>query len=246
MCGDLILGGPPLQAKQVQLLEEHFLSLLNWHLSSLDPLHFIKLLLHSWCNPYLGYSICSYNSSNLDSFSNGDQSDGQILHHDCYSLAPCSHLSKGIYDAQLVRQVGTISLLQGLHHHIHVASQEHGLSLGMYDLWRKSVDFLLFCHLGSLIQVSQVPGVVHIYLTLNGVLCLVTRQQVGYSQPIQWNGQLIYLTLCNHVYDSVDSQCAQNDWHFGAKVSWIWNDQGHLVFIVAPLPFHLNPYDDIA
>ena len=62
------------------------------------------------------------------------QSQIQILHHDHYLLVPCSHLSIGICDAQSVRQVGTISLLQGLHHHVHVAAQEHGLSFDVYDL----------------------------------------------------------------------------------------------------------------
>ena len=80
------------------------------------------------------YGIHSYDSSDLDSFCDGDQSGSQILHHDCYSLPSCSHLGIGIHDAQPMRQAGTISLLQGLHHHIHVAAQEHGLSLGMYDL----------------------------------------------------------------------------------------------------------------
>ena len=60
-------------------------------------------------------------------------SGSQILHYDCYSLAPCSHLSIGIHDAQPMRKVGTISPLQGLCHHMNVAAQEHGLSLGIYD-----------------------------------------------------------------------------------------------------------------
>ena len=37
----------------------------------------------------------------------------------------------------------------------------------------------------------------------------------------------IYLSLFDSVYDLVDGRCAQNDWHLGSKVSWIWNDQGH-------------------
>ena len=57
----------------------------------------------------------------------------QVLHHDHYSLSSCSHLSIGIHDAQPMRQAGTISLLQGLHQHVHVAAQKHGLGLGMYD-----------------------------------------------------------------------------------------------------------------
>ena len=52
----------------------------------------------------------------------------RLLHHNCYLLAPCSHLSIGIHDAQPIRQAGTISLLQGLCHHLHVAAQKHGLS----------------------------------------------------------------------------------------------------------------------
>ena len=74
----------------------------------------------------------------------------------------------------------------------------------------------------------------------------MTCQQVGYSQPIQRNGQLIYPTLYDHVYDSVNGQCAQNDWHPESKGSWIWNDQGHLIFVIAPHSFHLSPYDNVA
>ena len=55
----------------------------------------------------------------------------------------------------------------------------------------------------------------------------MTCQQVGYSQPIQENWQLIYLTLFDQVYDFVDGQWAQNDWQLGSKVSLIWNDQSH-------------------
>ena len=66
-----------------------------------------------------------------------------------------------------------------------------------------------------------------------------------YSQPTQWNQQLIYLTLLNYIYDSVDDHCAQSDWHLEPNVSWIWNNWGHLIFIVALHPFHLNPYDNV-
>ena len=73
----------------------------------------------------------------------------------------------------------------------------------------------------------------------------MTCQQVGYSWLTQWNQQLIYLTLLNHIYYSVDGWCAQSDWHPGPKVSWIWNDQGHLIFVIAQHPFHMNPYDNV-
>ena len=64
----------------------------------------------------------------------GDWSSSQILHYNCYSLAVCSHLSIGIQDAQPVGQVGAISLLQGLHHHMHITAEAHGFRLGIYDL----------------------------------------------------------------------------------------------------------------
>ena len=76
------------QTWQVQLLEEHFLSLPNWHLCSLDPLHFFKLLQHSWWDPYLWYGIHSFDLSDPNSFSNDDQSSNQIPHHAATCLLP--------------------------------------------------------------------------------------------------------------------------------------------------------------
>ena len=99
------------------------ISLLSGSLAShWASLTFLVRPLLVWCG------IHSYNLSDLDSYSNDDKSGSQILHHDCYSLATCSHLSIGIHDAQPVRQVGTIPLLQDLYHHVHVAAQEHGLN----------------------------------------------------------------------------------------------------------------------
>ena len=42
--------------------------------------------------PYLRYSICNHDLSNLDSLSDGDQSSSQSLHYNCNWLAPCGHL----------------------------------------------------------------------------------------------------------------------------------------------------------
>ena len=209
-------------------------------------MHFVQLLLCSWWDPYLGYSIHSHNMSNLASSSDGDQNSSQILHHGHNPLAPCGHLGIGIHDTQAMRQAGYVSLLPGLHHHVHVTDQKHSLCLGMYDLWWKSINYFLFYGFDNLVQVSWSHGLICSHLTPNGKLCMMTCQQLGYSQPIQWNWQLISLTLCNYIYYLVDGWCAQNDWYLGSKVSWIWNDQGHLIFIVGPHSFHVNPYDNIA
>ena len=84
---------------------------------------------------------------------------------------------------QAVRQAGSILLLQGLHH-VHVATQKHGLHLAMYDLWWKSVDLFLLSSLDSLVQVGQIHGSICSFLTLYRELCSVRCQQVGYSWPV--------------------------------------------------------------
>ena len=156
----------------------------------------------------------------------------------CNSLAPCGHLSIGIHDTQAMRQVRSFPLLQGLHHCMHVVTQKHGICSGMYDLWWKRADFFTLYCFDNLIQVSWIHGLICSCLTPNGEFCSMTCQQVGYSQSTQGNRQFIYITLLNHIYDSVNVWCAQSDWHPGPKVNWIWNDQGNLVFIVALQPFH--------
>ena len=42
-------------------------------------------------------------------------------------------LGVSIHDTQAMRQVGSIILLQGLHHQMHVATQKHSLHPGVYD-----------------------------------------------------------------------------------------------------------------
>ena len=152
--------------------------------------------------------LCYY-SSNLDTLGDGDQSSGQVLHNDCNSLASDSHLRIGIHYTEAVRQAGSITLLQGLHHHMHVAAQKYGLSLGMYDLEWKSIYLLFLYYFDSHIQVGQTQGFICSHLTPNRELCLMAHQQVGYSWPIQWSWQPIYLTLFHHVYDSIYGQCAR-------------------------------------
>ena len=240
MGASLILGGPPFQARQVQPLVECFLSLLNWHLNSLDPLHFIQLL------PYLGYVICSHGSSDLESLISGDQSSSQILHYDHSSLIPHTHLSIGIHDAQTYEESsfhpppppGSASL--------HACCCPETYSVwGVWSL-TKSINFFPLCCLDSLIQVIWIHSLICSCLIPKGELCSVTCLQVGYAQPIQGNWQFIYLTLFDHVYNSIDGWCVQYDWHMGSTVSWSWNDQGHFIFIEAPGSRHLNPYDNVA
>ena len=43
----------------------------------------------------------------------------------------------------------------------------------------------------------------------------------------------------------MDGGCTQSNWYSKSKASRVWNDQGHLIFIVAPNSFHLHPYDDV-
>ena len=124
-------------------------------------------------------------------------------------------------------------------------AQAHGFRSGIYDLWWKCFNSLLLNCLDSLIQVSWINGLIYSCLTHNRELCSMTCQEVGYSQPTQWNWQLIYLVLLSHIYDAVDSWCTQNDWHQEAKVGWIQNNQGYLIFITASHPFHLYLYDNI-
>ena len=57
--------------------------------------------------PPTGHYICGYYLSDIDALGNGDQSDSQVLHHDCNSLAPSSHLGTGIHDTQAMRQAGS-------------------------------------------------------------------------------------------------------------------------------------------
>ena len=58
--------------------------------------------------------------------------------------------------------------------------------------------------------------------------------------------KLVTLLSCFMIYDSIDGQCPQNNWHPGSKVSWIWNEQGHLNLVITPYPFHLNPSDNLS
>ena len=66
-----------------------------------------------------------------------------------------------------------------------------------------------------------------------------------YSWPIQGSQQLIYFALFDHIYDLIDGQYAQSKWHSVSKDSWIWYDQGHLIFVIASHPFNLRPYDNV-
>ena len=101
------------------------------------------------------YGICSYDLSDLDSFSDGDWSHSQIPYHDCYLLALCSHLGIGIHDPQPVRQVWTISLLQNLHLSLPYCCPGTWSWFGHVWSLKKNINFLLLSCLDSLIQVSQ-------------------------------------------------------------------------------------------
>ena len=193
-----------------------------------------------------GTCICNYYSCDHHAFDYGDQRGSQVLHHNCNSLTPSHHLSVGIHDTQAMRQAGSITPFQGLCHYMHVATQKHGLCSGMYNLGQKSIYFVpLYCF-DSFIQVSQIHGLICSHFTSNGKFCSTACQQAGYPWPIQGSQQLIYFTLFDHIYDPIDGWHAKSNWHSGSQGSWIWYDQGHLIFIIALYSFYLNPYDNIA
>ena len=145
-----------------------------------------------------------------------------------------------------MRQAESITPLQGLHQYIHVATQKHGLCSGLYNLGWISIYFFLLYSFDSFIQVSQIHGLVCSCFTSNRKFCLIACRQVGYSWPIQGSWQLIYCTLFDHVYDSIDGWCAQSNQYLESKGSWMWYNEGHLIFIVDSYPFYLKLYNNVA
>ena len=126
----------------------------------------------------------------------------------------------GIHYTQAMRQARPITPFQGLHHHVHVATQN--MCLGMYYLWWKSLYFLFLYHYDSLIQVVLSHTLVCSCFTSNGKFCSMACKQVGYSHPSTGSWQLIYFALFGHIYDSIDGLFAQSNQHLGSKGSWIW------------------------
>ena len=87
----------------------------------------------------------------------------RVLHHNNNSLAPNGHLGICVHDTQTMRQAGFITPFQALHHHVHVATQTHGLCPGMYE--PHSSQF-------------GPGGLVNSHFTCNGKFCLMACQQV--------------------------------------------------------------------
>ena len=91
--------------------------------------------------PPPGHHIHGYYLSDSNALGNGDQSGSQVFHQDCNSLAPSSHLSIGIHDTQAVRQAGSITSFQGLHHHVQFATKNMAFVWACM-IWIKSLYFL--------------------------------------------------------------------------------------------------------
>ena len=122
----------------------------------------------------------------------------QILHHNHYlHMLPVAILVQGIHDAQPMRQAGNHLPPPGL-----CIITCMLLPRNMVLVWacmifeeKASISSFLVILTASFKLVRSHGIRLHSCLALDGELCSVTSQQVGYSQPIQWNGQLIYLTL---------------------------------------------------
>ena len=154
-------------------------------------------------------------------------------------LLPSSHLSIGIHDTQAVRQAGSITLFQGLHHHLHVATQKYGLCLAMYDLGQKSLYYLFLYHFDSLIQVGQIHSLVCSHFTSSGKFCLTACDTIGLNTLLRHSRKPtthLFSSLWSHLLFDCWSVCPEKPaLMIQRQLNLVWLGQLDLQCNLSPL-----------